>query len=135
MAFRSVLPLLALVSVALAAGCIGQTAQAAGNQAAKGSIKELYIESFVVFEDGKPYPQYSVKEITVNKGDTVRLLINTTKGTHDFNIDEFQVFAPTPTGQLTVVEFVADKAGEFIYYCAMPNHRANGHWGTLKVME
>ena len=68
--------------------------------------------------DGKPKPQFSVKEITVNKSDY-----------------EFNVYADTPSGKETVVEFTANQAGEFIYYCNQPGHRENGHWGTFKVIE
>ncbi len=100
----------------------------------KDNVIEIFMDSFVVFEDG-PKPQFSVKDITVNKGDTVRLHINATSGTHDFKLDEFSVFSDTPTGEVTVVEFTADKAGEFIYYCNQPGHRANGHWGTLTVLD
>lgn len=99
----------------------------------ESAVKEFSMDSFVVFEDDKPKPQFSIKEITVNKGDTVRLNINTTSGTHDFKIDELDVFADTPTDEVTVVEFVATEAGEFVYYCNQPGHRANGHWGTLIV--
>lgn len=101
------------------------------NQAA---VKEFTMTSFVEFVGDQPKPQYSLKEITVNQGDKVRLKITVTKGTHDFNLDEFNVKAATPLNQAVVVEFTADKAGEFIYYCSMPGHRSNGHWGTLKVL-
>ncbi len=77
----------------------------------------------------------SLKEISVNKGDTVIIHVNTTKGIHDFNIDELDVHAATPTGNVTTIEFVADKTGEFVYYCNTPGHRQLGHWGTLKVLE
>ena len=80
-------------------------------------------------------PQFSLKEITVNKGDKVKISINVTSGSHNFKLDEFGVFADTPTGQVTTVEFIADKAGEFIFYCNMPGHRAAGQWGTLKVVN
>ena len=93
------------------------------------------MESFTKIVDGQYFPQFSKKEITVKKGDTVRLKINATSGMHNFKIDEFDVLAETPTGEVTVVEFVADQAGEFVYYCAKPGHRALGHWGTLKVVE
>ena len=121
-----------IMAAALAAGCVSQT----GNVAAKTeSVKEYYMESFYTIEDGKPHPQFSLREITVNKGDTVRILVNVTKGTHDFKIDELNVASATPTGSVTVIEFVANKAGEFVYYCTMPDHRKNGQWGTLKVLE
>ena len=99
------------------------------------AIKEFAMDSFVEFVDGKPKPQFSVKEITVNKGDLVRLKITVTSGRHDFKIDEFNVYADTPSGKETVVEFTANQAGKFVYYCNQPGHRANGHWGTLKVIE
>lgn len=98
-------------------------------------VKEFNTDSFFVMENGKPHPQFSVKEMTVKKGDKIRINVNTINGTHNFNIDEFTVHVETPTEEITAVEFTADKAGEFVYYCSMPGHRSNGHWGTLKVVE
>ena len=57
------------------------------------------------------------------------------KGTHDFKIDEFNVYTETPLNQEAVVEFIADKPGKFEYYCSKTGHRQNGHWGTLIVNE
>lgn len=104
-----------------------------GNEGSE--VKEFSMTSFVEFVDGKPKPQYSKKEITVNKGDRVRIKVTVTGGTHDFKIDEFGVYADTRLNQELAIEFIADKTGEFIYYCAKPGHRANGHWGTLKVLD
>jgi heme/copper-type cytochrome/quinol oxidase subunit 2 len=97
------------------------------------NVKEFAMTSFTEIIDGKYYPQYSLKNITVNKGDKVRIKITVTSGMHDFKIDEFEVYADTPKDEETIIEFVADEAGEFIYYCTKPGHRANGHWGTLIV--
>lgn len=99
------------------------------------TVKEVAMESFTEIIDGKYFPQFSVKEITVKKGQTLRLQINTTSGQHNFKIDEFDVFSETPTGEVTTIEFTPDQVGEFVYYCAKPGHRALGHWGTLKVVE
>ena len=107
----------------------------ASTTADEGDVKEFSMDSFFVMEDGKPHPQFSVKEITVKKGDRVKINITNTAGDHNFNLDEFGVFTETPLNQTVSVEFVADKVGEFIYYCSKPGHRANGHWGTLKVTE
>ncbi|MDO8593218.1 MAG: cupredoxin domain-containing protein [bacterium] len=104
---------------------------ASQNQAA---VKEFTMTSFYEMVDGQPKPQYSLNEITVNQGDRVRIKITVTKGNHDFKIDELNVFADTQLNQEAVVEFTADKTGEFIYYCTKPGHRQNGHWGTLKVL-
>ena len=76
-----------------------------------------------------------MKELEVNKGDLVRLKVTVTAGEHDFKIDEFNVYSETPLNEEVIIEFVADQAGEFVYYCTKPNHRKNGHWGTLTVLE
>jgi heme/copper-type cytochrome/quinol oxidase subunit 2 len=99
------------------------------------NVKEFTMISFTEIIDGKYYPQYSLKNITVNKGELVRIKIKVTSGMHDFKIDEFGVYSETPLDEETVIEFVADEAGEFVYYCTKPGHRANGHWGTLIVKE
>lgn len=78
---------------------------------------------------------FSLKEIAVKKGDMVRLHITNTKGMHDFTIDEMGIKKELPLNQEVVVEFIADKVGDFIYYCSMPGHRAGGQWGTLRVTE
>lgn len=100
----------------------------------EAAVKEFSMTSFVAMVDGQPKPQYSLKEITVNQGDKVRIKITVTAGLHNFNLDEFNIRSETPLNQEVVVEFTADKAGEFIYYCSKPGHRQNGHWGTLKVL-
>lgn len=101
----------------------------------EASVKDFVMDSFYEMVDGQPRPQYSLKEITVAKGDLVRIKITVTKGAHDFKIDEYNVYADTQLNQQMTVEFTADKVGEFIYYCTKPGHRQNGHWGTLKVLD
>ena len=98
-------------------------------------VKEFKIDSFVKFIDWKNYPQFSVKEIKVKLGDTVKIKVNTINGIHDFKIDELNVYSETPTWEVTTIEFKADKIWEFVYWCTKPNHRQNGHWGTLIVSE
>ena len=98
-------------------------------------VKEFSMTSFTDMVGGEPKPQFSLKEITVNKGDRVRIKITEVSGMHNFKIDEYNVYTDTPLGKESVVEFTADKAGSFIYYCSKPGHRANGQWGTLKVLD
>lgn len=113
---------------------------ARGNSSSKNvtsnvPAKEFSMTSYTDIVDGNYHPNFSVKEITVKKGDRVRIKITEISGMHNFNIDEYGVHIDTPLNKEVVAEFVADKAGEFIYYCSKPGHRANGHWGTLKVLE
>ena len=105
-----------------------------GSNLVNGKVKEFSIKSFTEFVDGKPKPQFDPNQIVVNKGDVVRLKVTVTKGVHNFNIDEYNIHQDTMLNQEATVEFTADKAGEFVYYCSMPGHRQAGHWGTLKVI-
>ncbi|OVE74584.1 hypothetical protein BVX95_02030 [archaeon D22] len=121
-----------VASMFIFAACT-QTTTPTGKAIATGDVKEFEIESYTLVVDGKYYPQFTPQEIVVNKGDTVRLKVKVTSGTHDFHIDKFNVHTATPLDKETVVEFVADESGEFIMYCNMPGHRSVGHFGILNV--
>ena len=77
-------------------------------------------------------PEY----ITVNKGDTVRLQITGHDVVHGFAIGKLQVdVGPIIPGEVTTVEFVADRVGLFTYYCNVwcdPYHYRMR--GTLEVV-
>ncbi len=94
---------------------------------AAGTVKDLTVV-------GTSY-KFTPATLTVNKGDTVRITFKSQGGlTHDLVIDEFGV----ATSQLgdeeeEEVEFVADKAGTFTYYCSVGNHRQMGMVGKLVV--
>lgn len=79
---------------------------------------------------------YAPDVITVKQGQTVRINFTASDMMHDLNIDELDVDGPiTESGETTTIEFVADQAGEFEYYCSVGQHRANGQVGTLTVEE
>lgn len=76
-------------------------------------------------------------ELVVNAGDTVRItVINGDPTLHDLKIDEFGVDSRQliTAEQTATVEFVADRAGEFDYYCSIPGHREIGMKGLLRVI-
>lgn len=92
-----------------------------------GTVKEFTV-------DGSNF-KFEPSTMTVNKGDTVKVTFKNTGGFHDFVIDEF---AGAKTKQIganasETIEFVADKAGTFEYYCSVGNHRGMGMKGTLTV--
>jgi uncharacterized cupredoxin-like copper-binding protein len=122
-----------LIALVLVVGCTSTIEEQV--KSTDRPVKEFEMESFYTIEDGKPHPQFSVKEMSVKKGDLVRIKVTNTKGSHDFKLDEFNVFSETPLNETVTIEFVADKAGEFVYYCSKPGHREGGHFGTLKVEE
>jgi cytochrome c oxidase subunit II len=69
---------------------------------------------------------WSRERIVVNQGERVRLRIRSEDVVHGFAIGRMGVEAgPIEPGKVTTVEFVADRAGEFTFYCTMwcdPNH-------------
>ena len=79
---------------------------------------------------------FSLKEIKVNVGDTVKInFTNTGRMPHDLVIDEFDG-AKTDiinNGVSQTIQFVADKAGTFEYYCSVGSHRQMGMVGNLIV--
>ncbi|MDO8496139.1 MAG: cupredoxin domain-containing protein [bacterium] len=98
-------------------------------------VKEFSMTSWYEMKDGKAATNFSLKEIKVKKGDTVRIKVTNTKGNHDFSLDEYGIKKPTPLDQEVVIEFKADKVGSFKYYCSMAGHRMMGQEGTLTVEE
>lgn len=80
---------------------------------------------------------FSPSEMRVKKGDTVRITLKSTTGMHDLRIDEFGVGTKVlrASDSSETIEFVANKAGTFEYYCSVGNHRAMGMRGNLIVTE
>jgi plastocyanin len=77
---------------------------------------------------------FNPSNLTVNKGDRVRIIFKNSGGNHDWVIDEFGARTSVlSSGQSQTVEFTADKAGSFEYYCSVGTHRQMGMKGTLTV--
>lgn len=93
-----------------------------------GSVKEVTITN-----DGY---DYMPAEIRVNVGDTIRLTYENGGGFHDWVLDEFDAATQRTTGgQSDTIEFTADRAGTFEFYCSVGNHRALGMVGDFVVVE
>ncbi len=79
---------------------------------------------------------YKPNEIRVKKGEKVKIVMASKDMMHDFVIDELKVKMPIAKGGETgTVEFTADKAGTYEFYCSVGEHRKNGQVGTLIVEE
>lgn len=76
------------------------------------------------------------QEIRVNRGDVIRLTYENGGGTHNWALDEFDAATEVISGgESTTIEFVADTAGTFEFYCDVGNHRALGMVGSFVVVE
>jgi len=84
------------------------------------------------FQFGKVYPSPT---ITVHRGQQVIIQLRTLDITHGFAIDELNVKAYVPPGETVTVTFIADRTGNFTYYC--PVFCGIGHpymHGTFQVL-
>lgn len=94
-------------------------AEETGDDAMAAKAKEFTVE-------GNNF-SFDVKEIKVKKGDTVKIVFNNKEGFHDWVLDEFDAKTKQiKEGESETIEFVADKAGTYEYYCSVGKHRANG---------
>lgn len=94
-----------------------------------GEVKEVEVRSRGL--------NFMPTEIRVNRGDTVRVTYVNGGGRHDWVLDEFEGAATEvlSAGQSQTVEFVADQAGTFEYYCGVPGHRQAGMVGSFVVVD
>jgi len=77
--------------------------------AGTGAVKEFSMISRMDINGEVMSPTFSLSEIRVKKGDTVKITVTNTNGTHDFVLDEFGIQKETPLNEPVVIEFVADK--------------------------
>jgi nitrosocyanin len=97
------------------------------------AMEDSTVKTFNI-EAGSFY--YKPNVINVKKGDKVKIVMNSVDMMHDFNIDELNVKLPiTKSGETNTVEFTADTAGTFEFYCSVGQHRAQGQIGTITVTE
>lgn len=76
----------------------------------------------------------SPANVTVNKGDAVKIIVINDQGTHNLFVEGYnQRIKIVSAGNTQVMEFVADKTGTFNMWCEVPNHRNLGMKGQLIV--
>tara|TARA_Y100000310_G_scaffold258289_1_gene266653 strand:+ start:2163 stop:2630 length:468 start_codon:yes stop_codon:yes gene_type:complete len=63
--------------------------------------------------------EFTPSTITVNEGDKVILRLTSKDVKHGFVINEFNINVDINPGQTVDVEFIADKKGEFEFYCSV----------------
>lgn len=96
-------------------------------------IDSQTVKSFTV--GGKPFA-FSPTEIRVKKGDTVKITFTNEQGFHNFMIAEYSVKTKDlQAGQSDTVQFIADKAGTFEYFCGVPTHKEKGMVGQLIIED
>ena len=101
-------------------------APAGGETPVQPQVKEFTVEAGNF--------KFSVTEMKVKKGDTVRVIFKNTEGVHDWVIDEFHAKTKQINkGASETIEFLADRLGTYEYYCSVGTHRQMGMKGNLIV--
>lgn len=102
-----------------------------GTSTSTGTSTISQVKEFIV--NGSNFA-FSPSTITVNKGDRVRIVFKNQGGMHDWKLDEFGAKTKVINGgESETIEFVADKAGSFEYYCSIGTHRQMGMKGVFIV--
>ncbi len=73
--------------------------------------------------------------IEVNKGDTVKLKIMSVDVAHGFALPAFGISERLEPGKEVVVQFVADKTGEFDFFCNVPCGAGHSTMGGKLVVR
>ncbi|VVA43995.1 Cytochrome c oxidase subunit II [Candidatus Roizmanbacteria bacterium] len=63
--------------------------------------------------------QFDPSIINVKQGDKIRLKIKSIDVTHGFSLLDFNVNENLEPGKEIIVEFIADKKGEFTFFCSV----------------
>ena len=64
--------------------------------------------------------EFEPSTIEVNQGETIRLTVKSIDVKHGFGLREYGINEVLPPNKEVKIEFVADKVGEFTYYCSVP---------------
>ena len=76
------------------------------------------------------------REITVRKGETIRLSVKSGDGEHCFALDDLRIEKRVVPGKTTAVDVTPDKAGSFPFYCCLETGAAaDKQRGHLIVTE
>lgn len=77
--------------------------------------------------------EFQPAEIVVNRGDQVRLIITSLDVPHGFAVKEYGIDQKFEAGQTAEVDFLADKPGNFVFYCNV--FCGEGHAGMKGILS
>jgi plastocyanin len=124
---RLLVNLFATLGVLAMAGCAGYQSPKPAATTPPGKPGEIAVTA--------SYPRFQPAEISVARAQTVQLKFTAVDTNHTFTIDELGINVALGKGQTSTREMKVEKAGTFVFYCAVPGHRSAGMNGTLKVTE
>jgi heme/copper-type cytochrome/quinol oxidase subunit 2 len=120
-------PRYALVPLAVLAVAVGLLVYGAATATAQGArTREIDVR-------GDRFA-FSPARIEVQKDDLVKISFTAVDIPHSFVIDEYRISKRAAAGQTGVIEFRADRVGEYEFYCNLAqDERCRGMKGKLVV--
>ncbi len=113
---KCLISVLCILEILIISGCsnspTGNAVKEANNEPFGDEVKEFGVEAF---QFGF-YPEV----IEVNQEDKVRITASSRDVPHGFAIDEYDIDLYLDGLRPKTVEFIADKAGTFTFYCNVP---------------
>ncbi len=97
--------------------CIDEFKKNPEKYASNPNIKEVSIEAYQF--------GFSPEQIILKKGDIIKILAVSRDVTHGIYIKEYNINVPVKKGNVTEIEFTADKTGEFDILCSV--YCGHGH--------
>ncbi len=71
-----------------------------------------------VVSEGRPiFSKEANNKIRVKQGELITLRLSSMDVVHGFKLSEYNLSETIPPGEIKTLEFVADKSGEFEFYC------------------
>lgn len=89
--------------------------------------------SYRMFNITETAHAFTPNTIIVNQGDTVHLNITASGGSYDFTQPDMGLSMNIPSGKTKVVQFDANTAGKFTFYCKSCGGPAQGPVGYIEV--
>jgi len=91
-----------------------------------GTVREFTIQGYAY--------GYSPSTIEVKKGDVVKITFISEDILHNLNIEGYNIATESVSkGQSSTIQFTANTAGTFVFYCSIPGHSDAGMVGKLIV--
>ncbi len=91
------------------------------------SVKEINVRAFKW--------DFEPNIITVNEGDNVKLIIDSEDVKHGIRISEYDIREDLNPGEITTIEFVADKKGTFSFFCDVFCGSGHSHMSGKLIVE
>ena len=111
------------LSIAIAAAAVLAGSAYLAEKPLRGDNSEIRVEA-------RKY-EFSPNEITVKRGDHVRLVITALDRSHGFKLPAFHIDQKLEKGEAVAVEFTADQAGTFVFecshFCGLGHQKMKGH--------